>query len=253
MKIGVLIKQVPGSESALPINSTVDWLDENAVTYIMNESDTYAIEEAMQISEANQESEVVVISMGPERVQKILREGLAKGADRAIHIVTGERESTDPLSTAKTLAENIKDENFDIIFSGLQSDDFGFGQTGIILGELLNMSTATLAMSTELVGNEIKIKRELEAGYFQWVTMSLPASISVQSGCNTPRYPSLKGIMGAKKKEIKAYQVSSFGQQQSSQKIYTPKSSKETVMIEGSTDEIVAKLVDVFKNEIKIN
>ena len=182
MKIGVLIKQVPGSESALPINSTVDWLDENAVTYIMNESDTYAIEEAMQISEANQESEVVVISMGPERVQKILREGLAKGADRAIHIVTGERESTDPLSTAKTLAENIKDENFDIIFSGLQSDDFGFGQTGIILGELLNMSTATLAMSTELVGNEMKIKRELEAGYFQWVTMSLPASISVQSG-----------------------------------------------------------------------
>ena len=101
--------------------------------------------------------------------------------------------------------------------------------------------------------NEIKIKRELEAGYFQWVTMSLPASISVQSGCNTPRYPSLKGIMGAKKKEIKAYQVSSFGQQQSIQKIYTPKSSKETVMIEGSTDEIVAKLIDVFKNEIKIN
>ena len=137
--------------------------------------------------------------------------------------------------TAKTLAENIKDENFDIIFSGLQSDDFGFGQIGIILGELLNMSTATLAMSTELVGNEIKIKRELEAVFS--VGYDVPTSIYKRTiWRNNPRYPSLKGIMVKKKK--KKLTRSSFGQQQSIQKIYTPKSSKETVMIEGSTDEI---------------
>ena len=253
MKIAVLIKQVPGSESSLPINASANWLDENGVTYVMNESDSYAIEEALQISEKNEDAEVVVVSMGPERIKKVLREALAKGAHRAIHVSTQESETTDPLSTAKTLAENLKDENFDLVFSGLQSDDLGFGQTGVILGELLNMSTATLAMSTELNGDKIRVKRELEAGFFQWVTMSLPACISVQSGCNTPRYPSLKGIMGAKKKEIKELSVSLIDQQQSIQKIYTPKSSKETIMIEGSADDVAAKLVDIFKNEIKIS
>jgi electron transfer flavoprotein beta subunit len=253
MKIAVLIKQVPGSESSLPINASANWLDENGITYVMNESDSYAIEEALQISEKNEDAEVVVISMGPERIKKVLREALAKGAHRAIHVSTQESETTDPLSTAKTLAENLKDENFDLVFSGLQSDDLGFGQTGIILGELLNMSTATLAMSTELNGDKIRVKRELEAGFFQWVTMSLPACISVQSGCNTPRYPSLKGIMGAKKKEIKECSVSLIDQQQSIQKIYTPKSSKETLMIEGSADDVAAKLVDILKNEIKIS
>ena len=166
MKIAVLIKQVPGSESSLPINASANWLDENGITYVMNESDSYAIEEALQISEKNEDAEVVVISMGPERIKKVLREALAKGAHRAIHVSTQESETTDPLSTAKTLAENLKDENFDLVFSGLQSDDLGFGQTGIILGELLNMSTATLAMSTELNGDKIRVKRELEAGFF---------------------------------------------------------------------------------------
>ena len=134
----------------------------------------------------------------------------------------------------------------------MQSDDLGYGQTGLILGELLGMSTASLAMSTEIIDNKIKVKRELEAGYFQWVTMSLPASISVQSGCNTPRYPSLKGIMGAKKKEINVVTPNVGSQNQSIKKIYAPNSAKETVMIEGSVDQVVEKLVTVFRNEIKI-
>ena len=180
MKIAVLVKQVPGPESPLPLVSNEDWLDESL------------------------------------------------------------------------FAETLKEENFDIIFSGLQSDDLGYGQTGIILGELLGMSTATLAMSTEIINNKIKVKRELEAGYFQWVTMSLPASISVQSGCNTPRYPSLKGIMGAKKKEIHVVTPSVKDQNQSIKKIYAPSSAKETVMIEGSVDQVVEKLLTVFRNEIKI-
>ena len=154
--------------------------------------------------------------------------------------------------TASALASALKEEEFDLILSGLQSDDLGFGQTGVMLGEMLNMSTATLAMSTEINNDTIKVKRELEAGYFQWVTMSLPASISVQSGCNTPRYPSLKGIMGAKKKEIVQVNFEPDNAQQAIKKIYTPSNSKETVMIEGSTDQIVEKLVDVLKNKIKI-
>ena len=252
MKIAVLVKQVPGSESPLNIDSSEKGLDESQVTYITNESDNYAIEEALQICDKLEEGEVVIISMGPQRVQKAIREALAKGGHRAIHINTNSSSSSDPLVTASALASIMKDEKFDLIFSGLQSDDLGFGQTGIILGEMLEMSTATLAMSTEVAEGKIRVKRELESGYFQWITMTLPASISVQSGCNTPRYPSLKGIMGAKKKEITEVQFDEIDTFQSVKRLYSPSNSKETVMIEGSTENIVEKLVDVLKNEIKI-
>ena len=252
MKIAVLVKQVPGSESPLNIDSSEKGLDESQVTYITNESDNYAIEEALQICDKLEEGEVVIISMGPQRVQKAIREALAKGGHRAIHINTNSSASSDPLVTASALASIMKDEKFDLIFSGLQSDDLGFGQTGIILGEMLEMSTATLAMSTEVADGKIRVKRELESGYFQWITMTLPASISVQSGCNTPRYPSLKGIMGAKKKEITEVQFDEIDTFQSVKRLYSPSNSKETVMIEGSTENIVEKLVDVLKNKIKI-
>ena len=252
MKIAVLVKQVPGSESPLNIDSSEKGLDESQVTYITNESDNYAIEEALQICDKLEEGEVVIISMGPQRAQKAIREALAKGGHRAIHINTNSSASSDPLVTASALASIMKDEKFDLIFSGLQSDDLGFGQTGIILGEMLEMSTATLAMSTEVAEGKIRVKRELESGYFQWITMTLPASISVQSGCNTPRYPSLKGIMGAKKKEITEVQFEEIDTFQSVKRLYSPSNSKETVMIEGSTENIVEKLVDVLKNEIKI-
>ena len=252
MKIAVLVKQVPGSESPLNVDSSEKGLDESQVTYITNESDNYAIEEALQICDKLEEGEVVIISMGPQRVQKAIREALAKGGHRAIHINTNSSASSDPLVTASALASIMKDEKFDLIFSGLQSDDLGFGQTGIILGEMLEMSTATLAMSTEVAEGKIRVKRELESGYFQWITMTLPASISVQSGCNTPRYPSLKGIMGAKKKEITEVQFNEIDTFQSVKRLYSPSNSKETVMIEGSTENIVEKLVDVLKNEIKI-
>ena len=252
MKIAVLVKQVPGSESPLNIDSSEKGLDESQVTYITNESDNYAIEEALQICDKLEEGEVVIISMGPQRAQKAIREALAKGGHRAIHINTNSSASSDPLVTASALASIMKDEKFDLIFSGLQSDDLGFGQTGIILGEMLEMSTATLAMSTEVDDGKIRVKRELESGYFQWITMTLPASISVQSGCNTPRYPSLKGIMGAKKKEITEVQFDEIDTFQSVKRLYSPSNSKETVMIEGSTENIVEKLVDVLKNEIKI-
>ena len=252
MKIAVLVKQVPGSDSPLPINSNQSWLDENGISYVMNECDNYALEEALQIKEENDDGEVVVISLGPDRVQKVIREGLAKGADRAIHIQMNSDSIVDPLSLATLFADAIRDENFDLIFSGLQSDDLGMGQTGIIIGEMLGMSTASLAMATELSEGRIKVKRELEAGFFQWVSMSLPASITIQSGLNIPRYPSLKGIMGAKKKEINIVTPGGHDVKQSAKKVYVPQSDKQTVMIEGSVDQIVDKLVEAFRNEIKV-
>ena len=255
MKIAVLVKQVPGSESVLPISGEQTWIDESMVSFVMNPPDNFAIEEALLIKERKGDGEVVVVSMGPARVQKVIREGLAKGADRGIYLEEDGQIETDPLSTAKRFSSVLKEENFDLILTGLQSDDMGMGQTGVIIGELLGMSTVTLAMETDVQDGSIRVKRELESGWFQWVKMPLPASISIQSGLNTPRYPSLKGIMGAKKKEVKV--VSSGEHQtasksQSIDKVFVPQTTKQTEVIEGDTDAAVTRIVEILKSEIKI-
>ena len=256
MKLGVLVKQVPGSESALRIAPSNIWIEDAVALFEMNESDNYALEEALQIKESlGNDSEVVVVSMGPERVQKVIREALSKGADRGIHINEIPEIKSDPFATAQVFADVVKNENFDLIFSGLQSDDVGSGQTGIILGEMLGMATATLVMATEIQEGSIKVKRELESGWFQWVSMPTPASITIQSGINQPRYPSLKGIMGAKKKEIKVVDqttITAPEKQQSFANIYLPTADKKTEMIEGNIDQMVSRLVDVLKTEIKV-
>ena len=253
MKIAVLVKQVPGSESALPINSNQNWIDESSATFVMNPPDNYVLEEALLIRERMDEGEVVVVSMGPSRVQKVIREGLAKGADRGIHLEEGDHIEKDPLSIAKRFSSILKDENFDLILSGLQSDDTGMGQTGVLIGEMLGSSTATLVIETKLEQGKIKVKRELESGWFQWVELPLPASISIQSGLNTPRYPSLKGIMGAKKKEIKSIPIESESNQaQTIEKIFIPQASKQTEVIEEETDVAVNRIVEILKSEIKV-
>lgn len=252
MKIAVLVKQVVGSESALEISQDQRWIDESSATFIMNPPDNYAIEEAMLIKEKLGLGEVVIVSMGPQRVQKVIREGLSKGADRGIHIETQDLKEIDSLYISKVFAETLRDENFDLILSGLQSDDNGMGQTGALLGELLNMSTATLVIETDINQNKIRVKRELESGWFQWVELASPSSISIQSGINQPRYPSLKGIMGAKKKEIKVIPAPLVEKKQSISKIFVPKKSKETEFIETDIDSTVERIVDILKTEVKV-
>ena len=252
MKIAVLVKQVVGSESALEISQDQKWIDNSSATFVMNPPDNYAIEEAMLIKEKVGAGEVVIVSMGPQRVQKVIREGLSKGADRGIHIETESLNEIDPLYISKVLAETLRDENFDLILSGLQSDDSGMGQTGVLLGELLNMSTATLAIETDIDQNKIKVKRELESGWFQWVELEFPASVSIQSGINQPRYPSLKGIMGAKKKEIKVIPAPQVEKRQSISEIFVPKKSKETEFIETDIDSTVERIIEILKTEVKV-
>ena len=255
MKIAVLVKQVPGSESSLPINGSNDWVDESSITYVMNPPDNFALEEALIIKEKINSGEVVVVSMGPSRVQKVIREGLAKGADRGIHIQEDENIETDPLVISERFTDALKSENFDLILTGLQSDDTGMGQTGVLVGEMLGLSTATLVIETDLKQDKIRVKRELESGWFQWVELPLPASISIQSGLNNPRYPSLKGIMSAKKKEIKSVSISSLTsgtKVQGIDKIFVPTASKQTEVIEGELDHVVGRIVDIMRSEVKV-
>ena len=129
------------------------------------------------------------------------------------------------------------------------------GQTGVLIGEMLGITTGTLDMETDVQDNAIRVKRELESGWFQWVKLPLPASISIQSGLNTPRYPSLRGIMGAKKKEIKVvspsdHQTDSISQ--SIDKVFVSQTSKQTEMIEGDADAAVMRIVEILKSDIKV-
>ena len=255
MKIAVLIKQVPGSDSAFRPSENELWIDETQVQYEMNESDAYALEEALLIKENQGAGEVVVVCMGPSaRAPRVIREALAKGADRAIHIVEESPFETDPYQIANILTECVKSESFDLILSGLQSMDLGMGQTGVLLGSMLGMPTATLVMATEINENKIRVKRELESGWFQWVTVPLPACLSIQSGINTPRYPSLIGIMGAKKKEIRTINKTDIELNERLQRvnrIYSLQTDKKTEFIEGDPDDQVARLMDVLRSEGK--
>lgn len=257
MKIAILLKQVPVKDATLKVNGDGLWIDEDNVTFEINESDHYGLEEALRLKEKH-DGEVVVVTMGPERVKESIKQALAKGADRAIHINSSGYSNPDPIAHAKLLCAAIKDENFDLILSGLQSDDLGYGQTGVLVAEMLGMAHATLVMETDVQDGKIKVKRELEGGWFQSVELPLPAVLTIQSGLNQIRYATIKGIMAAKRKEIKEIAISDLGVSDADasgiqmHKIYVPVKTKETVVLEGDTADIVSKLIDKLKNEAKV-
>jgi len=257
MKICVLIKQVPDKNASLTIAEDNRSLEETNITWVANESDNYALEEALLMKEAHG-GEVIACTLGSESASQVLKDAMAKGVDRSILLSDSQFDNLDILSLAKVFALALQEENFDLILSGLQSDDQGNSQLGLLLAELLNMSHASLVMGTEVLNdNTIKVKRELEGGGFQWTKLSLPASISIQSGINTPRYATLKGIMMVKNKSTDQLSAQDLGVENelpmvSLKKLYVPEKSKETVFIDGSADEIAEKLVDVFKNELKV-
>ena len=257
MKICVLIKQVPDKDSKITINSDLKSIDTSNITNVINESDNYALEEALLLKE-KYGGEVVVCTLGNESANEVIKTALAKGADRGIFLINRNNEYIDILSMAKIITKNISSEKFDIILSGLQSDDDGYSQLGVILSELLNMNHASLVMGTDFIDDKtVKVKRELENGWFQWSELSLPSSISIQSGINTPRYATLKGIMMVKNKTTDTFTASEMGVENqkpkvSLEKLYIPDKVKETVFIDGSPDEIAEKLIDVFRNGIKV-
>ena len=256
MKICVLIKQVPDKDTAYQINDDNLTINTSDVSFVTNESDNYALEEALQIKEKNN-GEVIVCTCGPESSQQVLKDALSKGADRAIHITNDEFGEIDILSTAKILHDVLNKEKFDLILSGLQSDDSGNGQLGILLSELLSITHASLVMETNTDNPEsIKVKRELENGWFQWSNLQLPASITIQSGINTPRYASLMGIMAMKKKPIdivgKDHITININPKAQNKKIYFPVKDKQTKFIEGDVESITSQLIDVLKNDVKV-
>ncbi len=255
MKILVCMKQVPQKDAPLKLNESGTWIRED-VSYEVNEPDAYALEEALRQREKHK-GEVVVVTAGPARAQQVLREALAKGADRAIHLEDDRFAHLDSYNVARAIAASIKDEQFDLVFTGLQSDDFGAAQTGVILAELLGWPHATIIMQIEKTDGGIRVKRELEAGYFQFVDVPLPAVLTIQSGINKLRYATLIGIKQAKNKPLRKVTwdelASAIGDnRQKIEKLYIPQKTKKTEFLEGPPAEVAKKLVDKLKNQIRV-
>src|SRR5882724_2692999 len=220
----------------LRVDTSRPWIQEADLSYEINEPDAYALEEGLQLKEKHS-GEVVVLCAGPARAAQTIREALAKGADRAIHVEEEKLGAFDPLGVARLMAEAMQPEKPDLILTGLQSDDLGYGQTGVILAELLGLPHATIIMQVEKQEGGIRVKRELEDGWFQHVEMPLPALLTIQSGISKLRYATLMGIKKAKTKEIRRHTASDLAVEFASpsitlSRVYLPERSKRTQLFE---------------------
>jgi electron transfer flavoprotein beta subunit len=256
MKIVVAIKQAPLRDSPLRVAPSGKWIDESDLSFEINEPDAYALEEALQLKEKHG-GEVIVLCAGPERAGQTIREALAKGADRALHIEENQLPALDALGVARLLAAAVAAEKPDLVLTGLQSDDLGAGQTGVVMAELLGMPHATIIMHVEVEGAALRVKRELEDGWFQNIGLPLPAVLTIQSGINKLRYATLMGIKRAKAKEIKRLRAADLGVMQAPavaviEKVYPPTKTKQAQIFEGDARTAAAKLVEKLKYEARI-
>lgn len=252
MKILVAIKQVPARDSQLKVAAGGAWIEDSDLTSEINEPDAYALEEALQLKEKFG-GEVIALCAGPAAASQTIREALAKGADRAIHIEDEAPHRRDILGVARLIASAAEGEKPDLILTGLQSDDMGYGQTGVVVAELLGLPHATIIMQVEKTGSGIRVKRELEDGWFQHVELPLPAVLTIQSGINKLRYATLMGIKKAKTKEVKRVEAEPAGAAASAiERVYLPERSKQTVFVEGSTVEQVNRLIEILKHEARV-
>ena len=251
MKIAVCIKQVVTREWQLRVNEQKTWIRDQDASFELNEPDAYALEEALRLKEKHG-GEVLVCCAGPVRAAQVIREALARGADRALHVESDALAAADAVTVAEALATAIREENVDLVLTGLQSDDQGFGQVGVVLAEKLGMPHATIIMEVQATESSLRVKRELEGGWFQWMTLPLPALLTIQSGINQLRYATLKGIMAAKKKEIR--KVAAPQAAQGGQRIvamYFPEKGKKTQMLSGTAAEAAKELVRRLREEAR--
>jgi len=256
MKILVALKQVPHQDARLDINGDGTWIKEDGIKFEINSYDTYALEEALRIKDASDDAEVVVASIGPDRVTQALRTALGMGADRAVHVNDDAMAGSDALGIAKTLAAIAKEESPDLVLTGLMADDDNASAVPPMVAELMGVPSATGVLKAEFDGGNVRVERELEGGALEVVDLPTPALLAVQSGLNQVRYASLKGIMAAKKKPIGvktaadlgvADAVGSGGAKVKIDKIYQPVKGEGAEILSGSTDEVVASLVNKIK------
>lgn len=255
MNILVCIKQVPDMESRFKINGAGNWYDTSALAWRMNEYDEYAVEQAVQLKEQVGTGELVVFSIGPERVKEAMKKALAMGADRGVHVPDEQSHERDPFEIASIIAAYARNENFDIIFTGMQSQDRGSAQVGVLVAEMLGIPSVSTIVSFERDNGGVQVKRELEGGLKAVVRTSLPALFTCQLGLNTPRYPTLPNIMKAKKKEIATRAVGDLHQGAAlavTAKMSFPEKRAGGLVLEGEPAELAGRLIGILKEKTTV-
>ena len=245
MKIAVCMKQVPSTAGPLQINAASLWIQETHTVFDANSADVNALEEALRIKDRIG-AEVVAVSLGPDRVTETLKEALAKGADKAVHVALPDAHAVDPRALAMMLAEVLRPAAYDLILAGLQSDDHGHGQTGVALAECLDLPHVSIV--AELVLGEssrVRVRRELEGGWYQWMEFALPGVLTIQSGINKPRYAGMKGMQAARKKAIERVNATcpNLSSWQEAEQLYLPFKTKDTSMLAGAPEDTAAALI----------
>jgi electron transfer flavoprotein beta subunit len=256
MKILVCIKQVPDMESGFRINAEGTWYDDTDLAFRMNEYDEYAVEQAIQIKEQlGGQADITVVSVGPARVTETIKKALAMGADRGIHIQDDGSWQRDPWQIASLIADFARDKGFDLIFTGMQSQDRSSAQVGPLIAELLGFACVTTVIGFALSGDQVTVHRELEGGLKAMVRFKLPGVVTCQLGLNTPRYPTLPNIMKAKQKELLVLPAAELLKEDSlsaTQKMYRPEKKSSGLVLEGGVDDMADKLVVLLKEKTTI-
>jgi len=258
MEIVVCVKHVPETaEVELKIDKTGRDIERSGLVFDINEWDDYAVEEAIRIKE-KLGGNVTVVTVGSEDADSTLRKCLAKGADKAIRITDRRINTSDPYVVAKVLSKTIKEMPFNLILTGAQSSDDGYGFIGPALAELLDIPHVTLAKKIEFKDRSVIVNRELEGGLEEVVEVELPALITIQTGINEPRYVSIMGIRKAMKKEIKILSIDDLGLSESDvgiegswiqiSEMYIPSIERRAEFIKGTPEEAASKIIEIIKS-----
>jgi electron transfer flavoprotein beta subunit len=259
VRIIVCLKEVPSRDTRYEIRADGRWIKDSDISFEINECDEYALEEALKLQEEHG-GEVVLLTIGSERAERSMRKGLAMGAEKGILVLDPENRLSGPLAVATALAEVLKGEPYDLILAGTQSDDFGYAQTGVMLAELLGLPHASIVMeiTADSQAGSVQVLREMESGWFQRAAMPLPAVLTIQAGISQIRFTPLKGIMMAKKKEIRRVELASlaipFDQLPDIQvqRIYFPEATRKAEIRQGDTETVVISLVEKLRKEAHV-
>ncbi len=255
MKILICIKQVPDMESRFKLNDAGTWYSDQDLAWRMNEYDEFAVEQAIQLREQSGDSEVVVLSVGSDRVKETMKKALAMGADRGVHIQDDASYEKDPFQIASAIAAYAGDQNFDVIFTGMQSQDRGSAQVGVLLAGLLGMPAATTIVGFDYDGGNATVRRELEGGLKSVVKVALPALFTCQLGLNTPRYPTLPNIMKAKRKELVSLPVADLLKVEAlttTAATRFPEKKGTGLILEGDVGELTEQLIAILKDKTTV-
>lgn len=252
MKILVCIKQVPDMESKFKVNAAGNWYEESDLAWRMNEYDEYAVEQAVQLKEQLGDADLCVLCIGPDRVKETIKKALAMGCDRGFHIADEGSHLKDPFAIASLIAGYAKEQDFDLIFTGMQSQDRGSAQVGVLVAEMLGIPSLTTLVEFNYADGVITAKRELEGGTKAKVSCSTPALVTCQLGLNTPRYPTLPNIMKAKKKELVSTPVSDLNPPAAileTLQVAPPEKKGGGLVLEGDPAELADQLIKILKEK----